>query len=126
MKVWKVVGGLVLTGLIVVAALVLPTPIVYLRSPERIETYLKSQTPLGSPQRIVLEWLASRGLHPEIHRAHAPPNSEYPLTHIGGPAFSHETLATYGLPRVSVEAFYLFDDQGKLVDVRVRKTVDGS
>jgi hypothetical protein len=66
MKVWKVVCGLVLTGLIVVAAFVLPRPIVYLRSPERIETYLKNQTPLGSPQGIVLEWLVSRGIHPRF------------------------------------------------------------
>jgi len=54
MKRWHVFSGIVLTGLIAVAAFVVPTPIVYLRS-ERIETYLKNQTPLGSPRGIVVD-----------------------------------------------------------------------
>jgi hypothetical protein len=29
------------------------------------------------------------------------------------------------LPRVDVEAFYIFDDKNRLVDITVRRTVDG-
>jgi hypothetical protein len=98
---------------------------VYLRSEERIETYLKNQTPLGSPQSVVVDWLVSRGIQAEIHEARIRANSDYPLTRIGGAAFAHELLASYALRLVSVEAFYIFDEQGTLVDLRVRKTVDG-
>jgi len=126
MKRWPVFGGIVLALLIAVTAFVFPTLIVYLRSPEHIEAYLKNQTPLGSGQGFVVDWLASRGIHAAIHDARIPAHSDYPLTRIGGAAFAHETVATDRTPlHVSVEAFYIFDDQRRLVDVQVRKTIDG-
>jgi hypothetical protein len=46
-------------------------------------------------------------------------NSEYPLGSTGGAAFIHESVASYRIVlRAHVEAFYIFDSNGRLVDLR--------
>src|SRR5882724_7912485 len=64
-----------------------PGHIVYWRSEESIESYLKTQTPLGSSQVRVTQWLRARGVGSEIHEAVVKPNSHYPPTKIGGTRF---------------------------------------
>jgi hypothetical protein len=98
---------------------------VYRGSEESIETYLRTQTPLGSSQQQVTQWLSARGVGSEVFEAIVEPNSDYPPTKIGGTSFIHESVAHYGLIfRADIEAFYIFDSQGTLVDLRVRRTVD--
>jgi hypothetical protein len=123
------VGRRYVVLLIAIAAAVLvaywPGNSVYWGSEHSIEAYLKTQTPLGSSQERVSQWLSARNLRGEIHRATIEPNSEYPLTTIGGSSFIHESVAHYGaIFRTDIEAFYVFDANGKLVDLRVRRTVD--
>jgi hypothetical protein len=123
------VGRQYVVLLLAIAAAVLvaswPGNPVYWGSENTIEAYLKTQTPLGSPQERVSQWLGARNLRAEIHQATIKPNSEYPLTKIGGSSFIHESIAHYGpIFRADIEAFYVFDANGKLVDLRVRRTVD--
>jgi len=101
--------------------------LVFMLSPTAIEGHLRRETPLGSTEAEVTKWLSNRGVVAQIARVHVPPNdpSEYPLTSVGGEAFIHESVAHYWfIFRTDVEAFYIFNGAGKLVDLRVRKTVD--
>jgi hypothetical protein len=102
-----------------------PGNIVYWGSEDRIEAYLRTQTPLGSSQLRVTQWLSSHGVPSEIHEAVVEPNSHYPPTKIGGASFINESIARYRIVfRTDIEAFYIFDSSGNLVDLHVRRTVD--
>jgi hypothetical protein len=99
--------------------------VVYWGSEDRIEAYLRTQTPLGSPQSRVTQWLSTRGVPSQIHVAVVKPNSSYPPTKVGGSSFIHESIAHYRVIfRADIEAFYIFDSNGNLVDLRVRREVD--
>ena len=114
------VGALLVT-------ILLADRIVYLLSPKTIERHLLRKTPLGSSEADVLRFLRQQGVSADVATGHIPPSppSDYPLTKIGGEAFIHESIAHYRLVfRTDVEVFYIFDASGKLVDLRVRKTVD--
>jgi hypothetical protein len=98
---------------------------VFHRPATDVETYLRQQTPLGSSQATTVAWLRSRNVNVRVHAVRVEPGSDYPRTKIGGASFIHESIAHYWWPfRTDVEAFYIFDDQKKLVDISVRKTVD--
>jgi hypothetical protein len=101
--------------------------VVLLFPPETIERHLLRQTPLGSSEADVQKSLHDHGVPADIRRVHVPPSppGDYPLTKVGGEAFIHESVDHYWFVfRTDVEAFYVFDTCGKLVDVRVRKSVD--
>ena len=120
------VGTLVLTATVAVLIFEWPGNIVYWRSEESIEAYLRAQTPLGSTQTNVTQWLRARAIGAEIDEAVVEPNSRYPPTKIGGSSFIHAPIAHYGrIFRADIEAFYIFDTNRTLVDLRVRRTVDG-
>jgi hypothetical protein len=98
---------------------------VFHRSTTDIEAYLRTQTPLGASHADVIAWLGARDITPQVNNARIRPGSDYPRTSVGGASFIHSSIAHYGLPRVDVEAFYIFDDKNRLVDITVRRTVDG-
>ena len=103
----------------------LPSRFVYWRSEDHIESFLRTQTPLGSSQSDVLDWLRRNGTPASIAVGVIPPGSSYPPTQIGGASFTHQAVAHYRiLFATDVEAFYIFDATGSLVDLRVRTTVD--
>jgi hypothetical protein len=102
-----------------------PGRLVYWRSEGAVEDFLREQTPLGSSQETVLKWLRHEGVKPTVTTAFIPPNSEYPPTRVGGSSFINESLAHYWAPfPVDVEAFYIFDSDNRLADVRVRDDID--
>jgi hypothetical protein len=106
------------------------------QSPQQIERYLRSQTPIGSTERQVLGWLHEHApMQPneawwQIRQGSIPPGSDYPLTTTGGAASMHVLL--HGEPERlipfmfawDVEGFYTFDSAHRLRDVRVRITVN--
>jgi hypothetical protein len=109
---------------------------VWWQQPRQIEAYLRSQTPLGSSEQQVVDWLREHApVQPNVGwlnvtRALIPPHSDYPLTTTGGAAFiqsllhhERERLIPFGFAW-DVEGFYTFDAEGRLVDVRVRITVN--
>lgn len=94
-------------------------------SPVEIERQLLTETPLGASREDVVRWLAARGIRAEVHVVKIDGPSDYPLTRTGGTSFIHETLDRSRLLfRTSVEVFYIFDTEGRLVDLRVRRTTD--
>jgi hypothetical protein len=98
---------------------------VFHRASADIEAYLRLQTPLGSSQTETIAWLRGHDIDARVHEVRVKPGSEYPLTGVGGASFIHESITHYWWPlRVDVEAFYVFDERGKLADIRVRKTTD--
>jgi hypothetical protein len=117
------VAGLLLVG---VSSVLWPELTVFWRSPDRVEAYLLTKTPLGTPEAGVTAWLRTRGREEVPRKVSIRPNSDYPVTRTGGAAFIHTVVAEYRLIFwTSVEAFYTFDASGRLVDLRVRATVDG-
>ena len=112
-------------ALLMVAAL--GERLVFLTSARTIERYLVARTPLGSTESEVLKWLHRRGVSAQPWHGHivpSPPN-DYPLTKIGGEGFIHESIGHYRMVfRTEIEVFYIFDRAGKLVDLRVRKSID--
>jgi len=109
-----------------IATVAVPALTVYWRAPPEVELFLRKQTPVGSTEAEVSQWLTARGSAATITRAVVPPNSDYPLSRTGGAAFIHATVAEYRLVLwAAVEAFYVFDGKGHLVDLRVRRTIDG-
>lgn len=120
--------GIAITGIFALLAFVgLHERLVFLMSAPTIERYLVGKTPLGSTETEVLTSLRRRGVSAQPWHGHiqpSPPN-DYPLTKVGGKGFIHESIGHYRLVfRTDVEAFYIFDGSGKLVDLRVRKSVD--
>jgi len=98
---------------------------VFHRSTTDIEAYLRTQTPLGASHADVIAWLGTRDITAEVINARIRPGSDYPESSVGGASFIHSSIAHYGLPVVDVEAFYIFDDNNRLVDITVRRTIDG-
>jgi hypothetical protein len=102
-----------------------PGRAVYWRSNNRIEAYLLTQTPIGTPKPTVVSWLKPRGKHTILASAPVPPHSDYPSTVVGGTSFISTVVAEYWLPlNTTIEAFYIFDATDNLADVRVRRTID--
>ena len=102
---------------------------IWWRPPSEIKAYLLTQTPVGSRETQVLAWLDSHDISAEVHRfpRKVEPtewrNYSFAISQ-GATAMIQEVVAQYGFPfGTSVEAFYLFDE-GRLVDIGVRKTTD--
>jgi hypothetical protein len=121
-----VVASLVATAGVLLIVLVVKPFDVYRRTPAEVETFLRQQTPIGTPQAQVLTWLRERDIDPEVHESTVEPGSDYPPTEVGGSSFVQESVGHYRTPfRTDVEAFYIFDNKGRLADLRVRKSTDG-
>jgi hypothetical protein len=119
---------LVAAGIAYSLVLPLPAPLAYLQRDRLVERSLLHTAALGSSRDEVVSWLLN-ARHVRAHICECPvaPNQrgDYPLSAIGGSSFIAESVAHYYLPfRTDVEAFYMFDASGNLVDLRVRKTTD--
>lgn len=94
-------------------------------STNEIERHLLIATPLGSTEAEVLSYLQDKHISGSIKRAHVRPGVDYPPTAVEGNSFIHESIGEYGLLfQTSVEAFWVFNSAGRLVDLKVRKTTD--
>jgi hypothetical protein len=110
---------------IVFVALIAPAHFVYWRSESAVETFLSLQTPIGSSQQEVLSWLRSEGLKPALDGRTVPPKSDYPLSEKGGASFIAIKLNEYWwVWNTQIEGFYTFDAQGRLHEIRVRRSTD--
>ena len=93
---------------------------------EEIEAHLSSEIPLGSSEEQVLSRLRAKGLTPSpLWRGEVEPNTGYPPNTVAGTSLVRATVAKYRLPFVtSVEVFYIFGPDRRLVEIAVRKTTD--
>ncbi|MBF6023961.1 hypothetical protein [Lysobacter niastensis] len=95
-------------------------------SPEKIESRLLEATPIGSSEDQVLAHLQAQGLKPApLWRGAVAPNTAYPPSTVAGGSFTHTVVGEYSLIfTTSVEAFYIFGVDQRLVEIAVRKTTD--
>jgi hypothetical protein len=116
------IAVVLLAGVIAVA----DTPIGILFFPGSVIRWsILRETPLGSTDAAVRLNVEHRGGRFTVNRVHVQPNSEYPPSATGGESFATVVLGQYWMPfRTDVEAFYLFDGQGRLAGVEIRKTID--
>ncbi|WP_242162949.1 hypothetical protein [Lysobacter sp. M15] len=85
---------------------------------DRIESQLLEETPIGSSEDQVLAHLRANGLKPApLWRGSVEPNTIYPPNTIAGNRYT--IIFT-----TSVEAFYVFGQDQRLVEIAVRKTTD--
>jgi len=95
-----------------------------------IEQSLLRETPLGSSEADVLAHLAKLGVEAYFQRVNFPPSDDYPLSATGGAAYINATIGIYAdaawlfVFDTWVEAFYSFDEDERLVDIKVRKYTD--
>ena len=96
-------------------------------SPDRIESHLLSETPLGSSEEEVLRYLRKEAVRFEPPwRGAVAPNTLYPPNTVAGSSYIDAVVGEYAIVfGTSVEAFYIFDANRRLVEIAVRKTTDG-
>jgi ABC-type dipeptide/oligopeptide/nickel transport system permease component len=118
-----ILTALLLTGALL--ATILPNWRWHL-SPAAIQSQLLAETPLGTSEEQVLRYLQARGLKPApLWRGTVAANTIYPPSTAAGNSFTHAVVGEYGLIfTTSVEAFYVFGRDRRLVEIAVRKTTD--
>lgn len=96
-------------------------------SPGQIELNLRNETPLGSSEEEVIRYLRREAMRFEQPwRGAIKPNTVYPPNTIAGSSYIRAVVGEYTVVFVtSVEAFYIFDANRRLVEIAVRKTTDG-
>ena len=96
------------------------------RSSESVEAYLKSETPLGTPEAAVMAYLKENEMNPDaIRRVHVTISTSYPPSSVEGESFIRALVGEYDIVfTTSVESFYTFDSDGMLADIKIRKTTD--
>ena len=96
-------------------------------SPDQIESHLLAETPLGSSEEAVLSYLSEKAESvKEPWRGPVTPNTLYPPNTVAGSSFITAVVGKYSVVfETSVEAFYIFDSDRRLVEIAVRKTTDG-
>lgn len=96
------------------------------QDPDRIEAHLLAETPLGTSEEAVFARLKANGVEPTpVWRGEVRPNTSFPPTTVAGSSFAHVAIAEYRIIfTTTVEAFYVFDADRRLVDIAVRKTTD--
>jgi len=117
-------------GLIVWAAVVLSNPL--RRSPESIRAWLLRQTPLGTPVAQVHTLLKTKGWYDSDYRrenlgysaAGRPENVVGEFTLRGYLGTRRPCRLRFYLERVDVEAFWVFDSEGALIAIDVKKYSD--
>lgn len=98
---------------------------VWWQSPQRIEQHLLSETPLGTSQDVVVRWLASHAVsQTEVVLADVSPDHSYPLSSAHGTAFLRAVVHKEPIIGDVITAFYVFNDAGALVSLRVRREHD--
>jgi hypothetical protein len=98
---------------------------VYWYSPSRIQRHLIGRTALGSSEREVIVDLERHGIRATVSGFRIDSLSFGSVVEASRRPEIHVVVGSYRTPfRVSVEAFYTFDDSRRLVDIRVRKTSD--
>jgi hypothetical protein len=99
------------------------------RSPEQIRASLLRDCPPGTDMEAVRSFLDQRGWRDQHYdEGRGFSNPDAPAVAIGAQSL-HADLGRYYelIPPLPtwVEAFYGFDANGRLIDIRVRKTMDG-
>ena len=96
------------------------------RSAGGIESYLLTETPLGSSEDQVLAYLRSQDFNPApTWRGVVEPNTIYPPNAVAGNSFIRATVGEYMMVfTTSVEAFYIFGPDRRLVEIAVRKSTE--
>lgn len=88
------------------------------RSDASVRAWLLTTTPLGSGLDDVRTVLEQHGWHDEVFQRTQPPPASEPF--LGGEIGSYQ-----GLPwHTSVRAFWEFDSNGRLADIRIERLLD--
>lgn len=117
--VWTIVA-LALAGITV-----LSWQSVLLRMPEGVLTaHLSHATPIGSTEEEVIAYANRSGCEADgPYRNELLPNSSYPKNRSGGSSWAKCVMGEYGLIfETAVEVFYIFDENGRLKEITIRKT----
>ena len=126
----KISQGLALLLLVSTISACVSTPLlskISLRHDDQaIESKLRSLTPLGSTELQVLSYLEKEGLKPQpIWRGEIKPGSQYIHSTVPGRSFFRVLVGEYrNIFVTSVSAFYIFDQNQRLVEIGVRKETD--
>ena len=93
---------------------------------EAIESDLRSLTPLGATEEQVLSQLRGKGLKPKpTWRGEIKPGDQYIESTVPGQSFFRVLVGEYrNIFVTSVSAFYIFDQDQRLVEIGVRKETD--
>lgn len=115
----QIVLALALFGIAAcVAVLTLPTKDP-LRQPDvDVRNWLLTLTPIGTKAENVKELLLKKGWNNEGYQSTNPPPATKPF--LGGDIGGYQGLPWY----VLVSAFWEFDSEGRLTDIRVRRIED--
>ena len=100
---------------------------VLLRMPDEvIAAYLSQGTPIGSTEAVVMEHTNRSGCNAKgPYRHELAPSPDYPKNSTGGSSWTTCVLGTYGLIfETAVEVFYIFDGNGQLKEISIRKTTN--
>jgi hypothetical protein len=94
----------------------------------QIESYLLQKTPLGSSEEEVISYLREGGARLQIEdpwRGNVAPNTGHPPNTVAGSSYIDAVVGEYRLVfTTSVEAYYIFDSDRRLVEIAIRKTID--
>jgi len=88
------------------------------RSDEGLQAWLQAKTPLGSKRSDVRAVLAKHGWQNDGYQRTQPPPASKPF--LGGTIGGYQGLPWY----TSVQAFWEFDRNDRLIAIRIRRTVD--
>lgn len=100
---------------------------VLLRMPEGVLTaYLSHATPIGSTEEDVIAYANRSGCEADgPYRNELLPSSDYPKNSSGGSSWATCAMGEYGLIfETAVEVFYIFDENGRLKEITIRKTTN--
>lgn len=121
----KVIATIVL--LAVLAVVVLRWSSLALRLPDGLLTEMLSRdTPIGLSEAEVVSRANRAGCNAKRpHRNELAPNQSYPKTTSSGSSWTTCVLGSYGLIfETSVEVFYIFDGDGRLKEINVRRSTN--
>jgi hypothetical protein len=123
--------ALVMIAGVVVLAVAIKVVLTPASWPEPIlRAWLRRQTPFGTSEPVVKQFLERRGFHSIWTESQDSLNRALGLTFSKGTRTIQVNVGEYRSPLMlflfvrSTEAFYGFDDSGNLVDINVRKSTD--
>ena len=97
---------------------------IWWQSPQEIRGRLLREIPTTSTEDQVLRWLKNKGITASIRRHHVEAG-DHPVSTTRGEAWTEAVLDRHGIIfATSVEVYFIFDEQRRLVDIGVRKTTD--
>jgi hypothetical protein len=95
-----------------------------------LRRWLRRQTPYGTPEPLVSQFLQGRGYRSLWPRGQDSLNRVIGVRFTGGSRTIQAHIGEYRSPwflflfETTTEAFYGFDDSSRLVDIQIRKTTD--